>query len=227
MSNCPPRNLKPFFKKGCVTIYCGDCLKIIPQLDSKFDWCVTDPPYGTQGDGGYGRTQIHGRNGRRIKNDESLDTFQKILALLKPENICSFCSPKKVAEMMECFGLHNLIQRHEFIWNKKTPGLGAVRYTHESIFIATKNELDGKKSNGSIFDGIAPARKNTHPHEKPINVVGSILDILKPASVIDPFMGTGVMAIACAERGISYVGIEIEHKYCQLAVERLKQDLLF
>lgn len=37
----------PFFKNKTITLYKGDCLEILPQLDIKFDACITDPPYGT------------------------------------------------------------------------------------------------------------------------------------------------------------------------------------
>lgn len=37
----------PYYKNDWVTLYHGDCLQIMPQLDIKFDACITDPPYGT------------------------------------------------------------------------------------------------------------------------------------------------------------------------------------
>lgn len=39
--------LKPFYENSLVTLYQGDCLEIMPQLDMVFDACITDPPYGT------------------------------------------------------------------------------------------------------------------------------------------------------------------------------------
>jgi len=40
--------------------------------------------------------------------------------------------------------------------------------------------------------------------------------------VIDPFMGLGSTAIACAELGLDFVGIEIDRAYLDEAVERLR-----
>jgi len=232
MSYCPPKPSKTttlFYEGKGVTIYCADSAVLIPKLERKFDWLVCDPPYGTGSTAGYGRQQNHrneGKRGREIHNDESLETFQQVVEALSLEKVCSFCSPKKIGEMVIICNNLFLQHRAELIWNKKTPGMGSIRYQHETILVFSQEDLN-LKSQTSIFDAIAPSRKGIHPHEKPINVVGSILDILKPESVIDPFMGTGVLAVACAERGIKYTGIEIEKRYCELAVQRLKQDLLF
>lgn len=38
--------MKPYYQDGWVTIYCGDCREILPELP-KCDLVLTDPPYGT------------------------------------------------------------------------------------------------------------------------------------------------------------------------------------
>jgi site-specific DNA-methyltransferase (adenine-specific) len=40
--------MKPFFEAQGVRIYHGDCREVIPQLDTEFTACITDPPYGLQ-----------------------------------------------------------------------------------------------------------------------------------------------------------------------------------
>lgn len=36
-----------YYKNESVTLYCGDCLEVMPKLKRKFDAIITDPPYGT------------------------------------------------------------------------------------------------------------------------------------------------------------------------------------
>ena len=46
------------------------------------------------------------------------------------------------------------------------------------------------------------------------------------ASVIDPFGGSGTTAVACKSIGIPCTLIEIEERYCEIAVKRLAQEIL-
>ncbi len=41
---------------------------------------------------------------------------------------------------------------------------------------------------------------------------------------LDPFLGSGTTALAALQNNRRAVGIEVDEKYCQLAVERLKKD---
>lgn len=38
----------PFYQKSNITIYCGDCAEVLPQLDIFFDASINDPPYGLE-----------------------------------------------------------------------------------------------------------------------------------------------------------------------------------
>ncbi len=39
--------MKPFYDRNGITIYCGDCLEVMPFLTSPFDSIIADWPYGT------------------------------------------------------------------------------------------------------------------------------------------------------------------------------------
>lgn len=42
-------------------------------------------------------------------------------------------------------------------------------------------------------------------------------------AVLDPFMGTGTSLDAALSKGVPYVGIEIEERYCEWAARRLER----
>ena len=63
---------------------------------------------------------------------------------------------------------------------------------------------------------------NVHPTVKPKDVMKRLLsDVPKGVTVLDPFMGSGSMGIACLETGHGYIGIEKERDYAEIAVARL------
>ena len=37
--------MKPYYQDDWTTIYCGDCLKIVPLLEENIDLILTDPVY--------------------------------------------------------------------------------------------------------------------------------------------------------------------------------------
>jgi DNA modification methylase len=81
--------------------------------------------------------------------------------------------------------------------------------------------------NDGVLDDVSerssPA-KNHHPTVKPIALLKKIIQLFKtpnPLHVLDPFMGSGSMGIACIELGVSYTGVELDTEYYTIAQTRL------
>lgn len=67
-----------------------------------------------------------------------------------------------------------------------------------------------------------------HPCEKPVGLLSDLLLTVghDAGTILDPFMGSGTTLRAAKDLGRKAIGIDIEEKYCQIAVERLRQGVL-
>ena len=66
--------------------------------------------------------------------------------------------------------------------------------------------------------------QSLHPTQKPVSLLEwLVLTYTNPGDlVIDPFLGSGTTALACARTGRRFLGIEREEKYFDLAIKRLQ-----
>jgi DNA modification methylase len=88
-----------------------------------------------------------------------------------------------------------------------------------------------EKSMGSrpdVIEHSETSEKNGHPCPKPLGFWKRVLErgsVSGEDIVLDPFMGSGTTLRACKDSGRRCVGIEIEEKYCEIAANRLRQEV--
>src|SRR5579875_2809961 len=73
----------------------------------------------------------------------------------------------------------------------------------------------------------ASPERTPHPAQFPLDLVNRIvLGFSNPGEVVlDPFVGSGTVAVSCLGQGRRVIGIEIEPGYCQLAARRIEKFL--
>jgi site-specific DNA-methyltransferase (adenine-specific) len=83
--------------------------------------------------------------------------------------------------------------------------------------------------NGMLQEDMKHKESRYHPTQKPVELMKWILNkYSKPTDLIlDPFLGSGTTAIAAKQIHRRYIGIEISQKYCDIARQRLGQEVLF
>lgn len=195
---------------GNATLYCGDCMDIMPTL-GKVDAVVTDPPYGIGEDGGAQRTR--GKKG-----------------YTKHEKVSSWDSLRPPPEV---FGLLIDISDVQVIWGGNyfadllPPTMGWLYWQKLMGGDFSDGELAWTSENRALKE-ITKCPKGidkAHPCQKPIEVMEWSISRLKnsPAVVLDPFMGSGTTGVACANLGREFIGIEKEPKYFDIACTRIEQ----
>ena len=218
--------IKPYYEHAGITIYHGDCREILPELP-KVDLVLTDPPYGI----GF----------EYASYVDSRDNLRELLSFVVPWS--SLNSTRSVY-------LCGITQTHLYpepdwiacvTWDT-TGSFGKCGYTQwmPVLFYGTDvncfGNVEGLVTKSDVFRltggaGVGFARRENidHPCPKPLNVMAWAVSRfgLEGETILDPFMGSGTTLLAAKNLNRKAIGIEIEEKYCEIAVKRLAQENLF
>jgi site-specific DNA-methyltransferase (adenine-specific) len=212
---------------GTVRLICGDCLDVLPTLDT-VDLVLTDPPYGVT----YQSNHRVGAGSQPITNDGtrlSLRLYRRIVPLLKATHILWFTRWDAWPDVWEILG-QSIQVRGLLVWDKGTPGMGDLSHwgcSHELIASCGSGALRGKRDNSVLrFPTCSPHRRN-HPTEKPIDLLVYLITKMTTAgdTVMDCFAGSGTTGVACINTGRKFIGVEIDPGYFDIAVRRCKEAL--
>lgn len=137
-------------------------------------------------------------------------------------------------------------EKKEIIKNlrgRKTP---QIRPKFESILVAQKTKegtfvenwlryqtgliqidfpLEGQQSTVLSYDKPAKVKDFEHMTVKPLDLMERLIDIfsIENQIVLDPFLGSGTTGVAALRKKRKFIGFEIEPKYVELSVSRLKK----
>ena len=77
-----------------------------------------------------------------------------------------------------------------------------------------------------LQENMANKEVREHPMQKPLQVMQWAITQAPPSvmTICDPFMGSGTTGVACVRLGKSFVGIERERKYFDIACERIENE---
>lgn len=205
---------RPYFADSAVTIYHGDCRKIVPHLDP-VDLLLTDPPYGinaSSGIGKYGRTKWTANDSRWDSETPPSWVLEMLLA----------AAEKHIVWGGNYYALPP--SRQYLVWDKGAGFKGRDFAECEQAWCS----WDG---NAKVFarDPLAAGdyRGKEHPTMKPLALmlwcIGLAGDV---QTILDPFAGSGTTGRAAKDLGKKAILIEREERYCEIAARRMSQEVL-
>lgn len=232
----PPPGGQILHASDRATIIWGDCADLIGALPEA-DLLATDPPYGMRWNSGFNG----GRFGPLVGDDGTLDVPGMLGAITrahlrrKRHAYVFGYRPDQLADPMLLGGTS------ELIWNKGQIGPGNLTHPwapqHEAITFgvhipsrgereAGQGRLTARLRAGSIISYTRPAGRQVHRHptEKPVPLMAELIESSSRRGelVLDPFAGSGSTLVAAVLTGRRAFGVEIDRRYAEVAVERVR-----
>ena len=202
-------------KIGDCTLYLADCRDVIPDLQ-QCDALVTDPPYGLGEGGKMGNPK---RRSKLANADRYGDfTWDDVRA----DDEVYLAQQMTNHQIIWGGNYYNLgPARCYLVWNKLNSGDFA------DCELAWTNLDQAVRKIDLLWNGMIRAEKHierVHPTQKPVGVMQFCLDQLpeNTRTVFDPFMGSGTTGVACIQSGKSFIGIERDPSYFEMACQRIK-----
>lgn len=210
----------PYLRKeqiGNATLYLGDNAAILPTL-GRVDAVVTDPPYGI----GEARNDNPSRSVLAQSKDYGASDWDDNPA--DPETIAHL---RAISDWQVIFGGNYFdlpASSCWLVWDKQN---GENDFADCELAWTNLKKAVRRlywRWHGMIRKG---HEERFHPTQKPLGVMQWCLTHL-PAStrtVLDPYMGSGTTGVACLKAGLSFIGIEREPAYFDIACQRLSDAL--
>ena len=221
-------------------LICGECveqLKLLPN--DSIDLIVTDPPYkvtsrGSAGNSGGMLQKKINRKGQVFthNNIDCAEYAPEFYRVLKDGSHCYVMTNHvNLIHMLNTFtsaGFHFI---KSLIWDKGNKIMGQYYMSQFEYILFFRKGRGIKINNCGTSDILSVPNqkikgedgKNLHDTEKPVALMKILIgnSSQEGDTVLDPFMGIGSAGIASKQLKRKFIGIEIDEKYYNIAINRM------
>ena len=219
-----------YYERAGIRVLHGDSLMLLPSIpDASIDFVLTDPPYLVDYVGRWDGPR------RKIVGDGEPSwvrpAFEHIHRVLREDAFCvTFYGWPHADIFVGTFKELGFRPVSHLAFVKNVWGLGRfTRGQHETALLLAKGKPPiPEEGISDVFEWVRETDA-VHPNQKPLCAMRKLLSTYAPrgATVLDPFMGSGVVLRAAKDLGMKAIGIDIEERWCRHAVLRLAQEVLF
>ena len=232
-----------------IQLHNADCLDILKSIpDKSVDLIVTDPPYlisrQTNFDRGGSWNSLNDTKHRKTPpkfdfgewDKKELDLFflfsQYYRVLKRSGSIICFYDIWKISDLKNAAETAKFKQLRLCKWEKTNPipinsKLNYLTNGTEYFITAVKGS---KPTFHSEYDkGIytypicSGTERTAHPTQKPLNLISALIEKHSNNNdlILDPFMGSGTVGVACKNLNRKFIGVEIDTNYFSIAKQRI------
>jgi site-specific DNA-methyltransferase (adenine-specific) len=229
------RNLGPFHEN---TLYEGDALTLLPQIPgSVVDLIVTDPPFAIDFKAqrlNYNRTGSNVLEGYQEIPEEEYGEFTKrwiaeAERVLAPTgSMYIFSGWNRLRDILEGIDAAGLTTINHLIWKYQFGVFTKKKYVtshYHILFVAkdpkryTFNKIDHYPEDVWVINREYWKGRKKTPTKLPSELVKKILCYSSNPGdlVLDPFLGSGTVAVVARQEGRNFLGFEVVPEYCAFA----------
>lgn len=228
---------------------CLKKIKEIP--DNSVGMVLTDPPYSSGGlylndrqkntaakytDLGFnGASKLQDFTGDNMDQLSFISFIREILfsakSKVKPGGIVGFfCDWRQIAGSVIALQMAGYLYKGIVVWNKGNSRNTPSRFRNDcEYFVWGTNGMRPVKyeHNIKVFPGCynfptVSANHRHHQTEKSVDLLEKLVAIVPEGeTVLDMFMGSGSTGVACVNTNRSFIGIELDEKYFEIAEKRI------
>lgn len=226
-------------------LYKGNAKDIIPLLTPNISMVLTDPPYELKWKD---TIKLEGRKAMLDVNVEwdKVDIVYTILpdlinTMIDGANLVMFCRGENASDIIKKELELGIYHKAFMTWHKTNPSPQIRKKNFlssiESIIWGVKGWHDKieytfnfskQKEMHNFFEGpiCMGNERSEHPTQKPLYLINRLLEIFSNPGdiVLDPFIGSGTLAIACEKMSRKWIGIEMNPEYCEIAKKRILEE---
>ncbi len=236
------RCLGPFHEDS---LYEGDALTLLPQVpDGSVDLIVTDPPFAIDFRArrlNYNRSGSYVLEGYRDIPEGEYGRFTRrwiaeaARALAPTGSIYIFSGWNRLRDILEGIDEAGLSTINHLIWKYQFGVFTKKKYvtSHYHILFAAKdpkrytfNKIDHYPEDVWVINREYWKGRKKTPTKLPSELVKKILRYSsKPGDlVLDPFLGSGTVAVVARQEGRHFLGFEVVPEYCAFALAALPPE---
>lgn len=170
-----------------------------------------------------------------------IDIINECMRVLKPNGSMFYnhknrVKKNKLSSPLSWIEKSNAICRQQIVWDRASSvNLDKCRFipSTEYIFWLIKNPKNPRFDRRKGIDPnlaevwkFAPDHSNKHPAPFPIDLPDNIIPCVsqgEPITVLDPFMGSGTVALSAIKNNCHYIGFDKFQEYVDMANERINK----
>lgn len=222
-------------------IYNLDCLKGLQKIDDKsVDLIITSPPFNL------GNTHHTGFKKHKSYNDKmpeeeyqlwQLKVLNECFRVLKDNGSLLYQHKNRISKGIqispyEWIYKSNFLIKQEIVWINRSQNFDKIRFypfTERVYWLAkdSKTKLHNKINKQDVFDWKEwkpVGTKGIHTRAFPEKLVEDFLNVFpKTKLVLDPFIGSGTVAVVCKKMKKNFIGFEKNKEFVMYSNKRLKQ----